>query len=159
MQVKIFFLLLSGLALLAPKANSQSVLAGGGGAATNGQLQVAWTLGEPIIQTAGPVTQGFHSPEVQVLSRTKSVAIPSLVQAFPNPVEHTLTLQFNGTTSRTAVQAVIWNVLAQQMLAVDIPIGTADYALDCTVLVPGMYWLLLRKKDGSPLATMQFTKN
>ena len=163
MKSKILILLLGGLGLLASRTTGQStsptVLAAGGGAAGNGKIQVAWTLGEPIIQTAGMVTQGFHSAEIQVLSSTASPAADCWVHTFPNPVSHALTLQFNGAKPGAVVQAVVRNALAQQLLATAIPAGAADYDLDCTVLPPGAYVLTLRSEDGWVLSSVHFLKN
>lgn len=162
MKSKILILLLGGLGLLTPIAISQSmaptVLATAGGAVVNGQIQVAWTLGEPVIQTAGMVTQGFHSTDIVVLSSTATPAAGWLVQAFPNPVNHALTLQFKDTKARAAVQAVVWNALAQQMLSINIPAGAANYDLDCTTLPPGIYSLELCQEDGAVLSAIQFLK-
>ncbi|MCY7329800.1 MAG: T9SS type A sorting domain-containing protein [Saprospiraceae bacterium] len=162
MQAKIFLLLLSGLTMFNPQVNGQSaattVLATGGGTAANGNIQVAWTLGEPIIQTAGKVTQGFHSAYMQVLSVTASPAGGCLMQVFPNPVDHTLTLQFKGEQPRTMLRAVVWNILGQPMLVAEVDATAANYDLDCTSLVSGAYWMEIRDQQGAVVATATFIK-
>jgi len=161
-SILLLLLLLGGLGMPVPKATGQSaatnVLATGGGVAPGDKIQLAWTLGEPIIQTAGTVTQGFHSSEIQALSNTSSPVTGYLVQVFPNPVDQKITLKFKGEQPRTALRATIWNALSQRVIVTELAAQSADYTLDCTALVSGLYWLELRDQQGTALPPIAFAK-
>ncbi|MEO6760470.1 MAG: hypothetical protein ABIO24_13510 [Saprospiraceae bacterium] len=163
MKAKVLILLLSGLGLLSLKVTSQSlaptVLAAAGSSACDADIRVAWTLGEPIIQTAGTITQGFHSAEIPLLTSTAAPFQNSRVQAFPNPVDGLLHLQFEAGKPGAFRQASIWNTLSHQQLAFGIPAEADAYDINCFQLVPGIYWLVLRNQDGSLFYTLRFVKN
>jgi len=69
--------------------HSQSVVTCQGDSYNNGQIQVDFTLGEPIINTLFDdqviVTQGFNQPDVKYVGLTDKCGLAS-VHVYPNPV-------------------------------------------------------------------------
>lgn len=63
------------------------VISGGGTYTENPNGSIAWTIGEPVIDTyegtSNHLTQGFHQPDVYVLSTENFVEIE--LSIYPNP--------------------------------------------------------------------------
>lgn len=92
------FLLLAPLLLLmySPPVHSQEVIAGSGGHQSSSAYTLSWTLGEVVIETMSNdniLTQGFHQPDIQIVSVDQKDKAQFEITAFPNPTSSNLTLQ------------------------------------------------------------------
>lgn len=84
---------------------SPSVIAADGGIASNGEILIEWTLGEPFVQTliapGSLFTEGFHQPTLRVDKINQPDEEKNLnarlsgiqIEISPNPVASTLTIQ------------------------------------------------------------------
>lgn len=84
------------LPLAAPIAGTaQSVVSGGGGHHADATTRITYTIGEPVIATAGAsnvvLTQGFHQPWADISTLVHDTPEnTSVINVYPNPVSHTL---------------------------------------------------------------------
>lgn len=84
------------LPLAAPIAGTaQTVVSGGGGHHADAATRITYTIGEPVIATAGAnnvvLTQGFHQPWADITTLVDdSPANTIVINVYPNPVSHTL---------------------------------------------------------------------
>lgn len=95
-------LLLVLLPLAAPIAGTaQTVVSGGGGHHADAATRITYTIGEPVIATAGAnnvvLTQGFHQPWADITTMVEdSPANTIVINVYPNPVSHTLHIACEG---------------------------------------------------------------
>lgn len=73
------------------------------GMSANG-VQLSWTIGEPITETASNntwiLTQGFHqSWQSQSTSIQSDASTPLIVQVYPNPVRELLSVSLENNSS------------------------------------------------------------
>lgn len=78
----------------------QSVLSAGGGTHEAGPTHITYTIGEPVIATAGSgssqLTQGFNQPWVDINTAVDDPHIEeNTINVYPNPVRHVLSLAFS----------------------------------------------------------------
>ena len=84
-----------------------SVFAGAGGYFQNGDGSIAWTLGEPVIDThaAGDfiITQGFHQPDGDFSTAIAPIAmvVASGITLFPNPTRDEVVLLLSSVEAGT----------------------------------------------------------
>jgi len=87
--------------------NDLTVIAAAGATFETEDLQLDWTLGEPVTLTfetpIAILTQGFHQPDYQYITSTYTPGIVGEISVIPNPVSTTLylSLTFPQTESGT----------------------------------------------------------
>ncbi|MBN2774510.1 MAG: T9SS type A sorting domain-containing protein [Prolixibacteraceae bacterium] len=96
MKLKIFSLCFAIILTFSSQLFSQEVIASGGGCFNSSELQISWTLGEPVIETCESgkfcLTQGFHQ---SILIVTAVSAISEMfvdIKAYPNPITTVINL-------------------------------------------------------------------
>jgi len=112
--------------MLGFSANGQSIIndvigsAGMHGMSANG-VQLSWTIGEPITETASNntwiLTQGFHqSWQSQSTNLQPNTSTPLIVQVYPNPVREMLSvsLENNGSTLYLDLYDISGRLIRQQ---------------------------------------------
>lgn len=85
----------------ANRCAAQDVLGSAGGNFQNATHHIAFTIGEPVIEThvqaATVITQGFHQPPDDFSTAVATVTDPQVeVLAFPNPARDEVTVQVLG---------------------------------------------------------------
>lgn len=71
------------------------MVSGGGGHHADATTRITYTIGEPVIATAGAsnvvLTQGFHQPWADISTLVHDTPEnTSVINVYPNPVSHTL---------------------------------------------------------------------
>lgn len=159
-------LILCFCAFLLPKISfSQStglcmqVLASSGGNGQQGNFQVSWTVGEPVINTISnanrKLTQGFHQHDVCLPVSTWNLDVQALgIELFPNPTVDFLTIRHQaGAETNLFVSA--YGVMGEQMLApraLDVPDGTV---LELFNWPPGLYFIKIEDAATEASATFR----
>jgi len=154
-------LLLVCLGLLCLTAKSQTlhtqVIGSTGHQVGNGQLQLSWTVGEPIVTTLeGSITlsQGFHQPyyrvttdlPVRVDEPRHGVAV---VRAYPNP-----TRRFLELSSVEVPLRFIRVISAAGQVLLDIEADQLQWQIDLAQFPQASYFILVEDVEGN---RQQFT--
>lgn len=139
-----------------------SVVASSGGQGAQGSRYLAWTIGEPLVQTlhgAGyDFTQGFHQPDA---CGKQFVGTNDLtdwgISIFPNPTDGLLTLRFSpdrkGSMLGSAFDMLGRPVMTNQVLST--PEGSL---IDASAWPPGVYFLLLQDPVSKAAATLRIVR-
>lgn len=159
------FLTVGLFVVLCGKYRAQSitpdVLATAGDFYSNASGSVSWTMGEPMGETYSStnniLTQGFQQP--WDFGTDVSAPTPVNADAYPNPTSDFVTIQF-GSGSNGAYMIEVYNTLGQQ-------VSTSQYAAtpsaQATVslrdFADGIYFITVRKVDGTESSTFKITKN
>ncbi len=123
----------------------------------------AWTAGEPVIFTLGPVsnyilTQGFHQPDLcQAVSTDETALSDWQIEVFPNPTSDQLHVRFSAEKTG-ALRATVVDLLGHIVLS-NLTLDTPESStLDCSGWLPGVYVLLLQDADTHATATVRFVR-
>ncbi len=141
--------------IMASGASAQHVLAPAGSSGTGPGLEVAWTIGEPLITTGSSAstiaTQGFHQPLTDFSTAIAPVSDNTDWQLFPNPTRGLLQLT---TTSSEAHHAIVLNALGQHVGAWSISEPINTWRVDH--LASGTYRLRVVDRNNHELHTLPF---
>lgn len=164
-----FVLFLFALPLFACPGFSQGVglcnqvLSAGGKVFVQQGNNWAWTVGEPVIFTLGPVsnyilTQGFHQPDLcQSVSTDETALSDWQIEVFPNPTTDQLHVRFSADKTG-ALRANVVDLLGRVMIS-DLPLDTPeDSVLDCSGWLPGVYLLLLQDTATKATTAVRFVR-
>lgn len=138
------------------------VIATAGGSGAQGNYDVSWTLGEPVIQTIRNqnfiVTQGFHQPDLFSSVATWDPALAALhISVFPNPASEKFNLKLDGYDGQ-ALELFVFDTYGKQLQG-PMQINLADTVVDCYGWPPGIYFLSLRnpvRKTSADLKVIKF---
>lgn len=141
---------------------SPDVISTAGDFYSNASGSISWTLGEPMgetyTSTNNILTQGFQQPWDFGTGMNPGTT-PVDADVFPNPTADVVNLQFDNTSNGTYVIEV-YNALGQQMSATQF---TATPSARATVSLAefsnGIYFITVRKVDGTESSTFKITKN
>ncbi len=115
-------------------------------------------MGETYTSTNNILTQGFQQPWDFGTGMNPGTT-PVDADVFPNPTADVVNLQFDNTSNGTYVIEV-YNALGQQMSATQF---TATPSARATVSLAefsnGIYFITVRKVDGTESSTFKITKN
>ncbi len=94
-------LLLVALFFIILNSNGQEVVASSGNHFSNNEIQISWTLGEPVIQTLSNnnvlLTQGFHQAKLTVTAIEELDDLLMQISAYPNPTSNILKLSVKNS--------------------------------------------------------------
>ena len=157
------FGLVAGFTMIG-KAQSVSpdVIASAGDFYQNASGSISWTLGEPMGETYSSannwLTQGFQQPWDFGTGVVPSLN-PVSAEAYPNPTDDVVNLQFGDNSSGLYVIEV-FNTLGQRLSTSQF---TASPSARATVSLQdyadGIYFVTVRKSDGTESSTFKITKN
>jgi len=93
------------------KKMEPEIIANDGGVNVHGNMQIEWTLGEPLIETVVTgnrlYTQGFHQPIILKSQKTAEIVLQNendlKIIAVPNPVQYTLRVTFSSKQEQNLV--------------------------------------------------------
>ncbi|RMG67091.1 MAG: T9SS C-terminal target domain-containing protein [Bacteroidetes bacterium] len=132
-----------GCLMLAGSLHAQQLVGSAGQSATSPQVQLSYSLGEPVIATLGGnviLTQGFQ----QVEGSATSVRPPALkgLGLYPNPVTDWLTLELpDPGFYRLRLFALTGQALIDQPIQ-----SLTPYRLSLAQLPAGVYTLMLDQR-------------
>lgn len=139
------------------------VLASGGKQTVQQGNTWAWTVGEPVIFTLGPIgnhllTQGFHQPDLCLPVSTQESSLAEWsIEVFPNPATDRLFVRFSDVSTGD-LHARVFDLMGRPVLSdavLDTPEGTL---LDCADWQAGVYFLQLVDARTSATATIRFIR-
>lgn len=145
---------------------SPKVFASAGQVTTTGNLNLSYTIGEPIVETLVDIklilTEGFHQPEDDFVPNAVQ-EFPTAwgnIKVFPNPFNENLTIEVE-TDKQHDLYLYIYDVLGQQVestfLANHYP-GKNQYSISTAGLAQGMYTLTIATESGDFLKTVKVNK-
>ncbi len=138
------------------------VVASSGGQGNQLNRYIAWTVGEPFVQTlhgAGfAFTQGFHQPDPcgKEFVGTSDLADWGM-SLFPNPTEGMITLRFSPEKKGHLVGSV-FDMLGRSVLANQILAFPEGSFIDASAWPPGVYFLLLKDPASQSTATLRIVR-
>lgn len=139
-----------------------NVVASSGGQGIQNNRYIAWTIGEPFVQTlqgAGyALTQGFHQPDPCGVSFVGTSDLADWgMSLFPNPTSGLSLLRFSpekkGFLLANAFDLLGKSVLENQTLAT--PEGSV---IDASAWPPGIYFLVLQDPNTQASATLRLIR-
>ncbi|HTF05871.1 MAG TPA: T9SS type A sorting domain-containing protein [Bacteroidia bacterium] len=160
---KIFTLLtvLSSSLIINAQSIAPQVIASAGEFYSNISGSVSWTLGEPMGETYAStnnmLTQGFQQPDD---FGTGISSIPGVdADVYPNPTADAVMLQFDDKANGLYIIEV-FNTLGQQMSSTQFTATpSAKTTVNLVGFADGIYFITVRKADGSETSTFKITKN
>ena len=139
-----------------------NVVASSGGQGIQSNRYIAWTVGEPFVQTlhgAGyALTQGFHQPDPCGMTFVGTSDLTDWgMSLFPNPTDGLLILRFSpekkGVLIASAFDMLGRSVFENQTLAS--PEGSV---IDASSWPPGVYFLLLQDPASKATTTLRIVR-
>lgn len=139
---------------------SQQVVSSAGGQGSGTNVQLSWTVGEPVIETfAGPsaiLTQGFHQSKLLVTAINPLVYPGISLEVYPNPVTSALQLQVKGEDiPELMVRLFDMNGRLVYVETVEALPGM----ISMEKFTPGTYLLKVYSTSNDPLKTFKVIKN
>ncbi|MBN2775192.1 MAG: T9SS type A sorting domain-containing protein [Prolixibacteraceae bacterium] len=138
---------------------AQNVVANSGGHFESPQLQISWTLGEPIIETIGAgdyiLTQGFHQ---SILTVTAIENIPELqveIKAYPNPVTTKVNLSVNSDNFQDWTYS-LYNAEGKLLVSKNINTGITEIPMQMYV---ASNYILQVKQNNRELKSFKIVKS
>ena len=108
-------------------ALSQKVVATSGDHYTNDEIQISWTLGEPVIETLSNgnsmLTQGFHQSKLIVTAVDQIAELKFDITAYPNPTSDILRVEVENVREQDLVYTLYspdGRMLVQKQMESDI---------------------------------------
>ncbi|MDX1407919.1 MAG: T9SS type A sorting domain-containing protein [Saprospiraceae bacterium] len=145
-----------------PTSQAQHLLSSSGGDDQSREIQLSWSLGEPVVTTVttpgGILTQGFQQPflRVQEVPPRPFVASELEVQVMPNPVASVVRIMIDKAATQDVT--IRWYDLAGQRVdggAYRFSSGMMEW--DVSGFAPGTYVLTVTC-DGFPARTFLVTR-
>lgn len=125
----------------------RSVIGSAGGFASAGTVQLSWTAGETVINTASAgsviLTQGFQQPETGT-SSVKPIDLETLLKVYPNPSNGIFKVAYSssGLSVADMVTANVYDgagKIVYSQMRMDLSSGASE--LDLSNLPGGIYTL------------------
>lgn len=158
------FFLLSGAVRSQDISLCNQVLSAAGKTAVEQGNTWAWTVGEPVIFTFGPVvdrilTQGFHQPDLclPAVSTDDATLADWQIEVFPNPTSDVLHVRFS-VEKTGALTATVFDLLGRVVLANALLDSPDDAVIDCSAWLPGVYLLHLQDRDTRASTLVRFVR-
>lgn len=145
-------LLCSAAITVVSQTVTPTVLASDGGYATSAQGSVAWTIGEPVVETyaasSNITTMGFHQPVVELATLINENEKDSGILIYPNPVKDEVSINFAGLQEgkyllelHDALGKLIYKGNA------DVSASSVHYSIKMSEVAAGAYFLNVSAKD------------
>ncbi len=160
-KILILVLGLLGVGWVQAQSLTPEVIATAGDHFANGNAQMSWTLGEPVIETystgAAQLTQGFHQTKLTIVA-VDDLSAAFQVRVYPNPSSGWVSIeaQSDAPAFGVALSDVQGRVLLSQAATASLGLPRT---LDLSGYAPGMYLLHLRSQDGQNIQTFKIVKH
>lgn len=153
------FFLGAMLLLLSGKSQAQEVISSAGVNYNSENLQLSWTIGEPMVETfsAGGtiLTQGFHQSKL-VITAIGPIELAGFdIEVYPNPTSHEVNIKLNkGNISK--LRFFLYTSQGEQILQQKF--SSQAEKLNMQLLAPGYYMLKIARDTDTPLQTFKIVK-
>jgi hypothetical protein len=135
-----------------------SVICNASGTLNNGTTNVYWTIGETIVETMqsgnNQLSNGFQQANY-IITAIKNNKTQYDIQLFPNPTANFLNLKINSSQLKN-VRYQIFDV--QGKMIKEDALQNELTAIDCSQLMPAVYWLKLEDAAHELVGTFKIVK-
>ena len=122
-----FYFIVFFIVCLFSKTKAQEVIATSGNHYENNEIQISWTLGEPVIETLSnensTLTQGFHQSKL-IVTAINEVSVPGVnITAYPNPTSDILKVEVKNVSGQDLIYTLYspdGRMLVQKQMESDI---------------------------------------
>lgn len=161
MKRTIMFMILTGLysSFIYGQSTSQEIVSSSGEHYTGTNVQLSWTIGEPMIDTysTGPnqLTQGFHQTNLSAVG-IEDLDESIIVNVYPNPTTQQLTIETNQLKGQYSIN--IYDVTGKLIYSKPID-SSANHIIDFSEHSNGSYHLHIINQDNNLIKTHQIIKS
>lgn len=153
------FFLVALLLLLFSKSWAQEVISSAGANHSSPNLQVSWTIGEPMVETftgGGTIlTQGFHQSKLVITAIDPLPLAGFELEVYPNPTSGVIKIKLNkGNISK--LRFFLYNSQGEQILRQEFSNQTEQ--INMQLLAPGYYILKIESDTDTPVQTFKIVK-
>ena len=159
MKKSITFFLAGLLPLLFCKSWAQEVISSAGAIHDSANLQVSWTIGEPIVETFSSggtiLTQGFHQSKLVVTAIDPIPLAGFEIEVYPNPTSGDVNIKLNkGNISklRFSLYSSQGEQISQQEFSNQVE------QINIQLLAPGYYMLKIANDTDTSEKTFKIVK-
>jgi hypothetical protein len=138
--------------------------AGGYDVADNQIGSLAWTIGEPIVETVFAndyvLTQGFHQPSGIIKLHKEIIYRGDDITVYPNPSINDITVDIVNINF-TKVKYTLSDVLGQIIFAennISVSANAIRISLNISYIKPGIYFINVYSDDNRYVKTIKFLK-
>lgn len=122
-------------------AQELTLISTGGGLASSGEMHLAYSIGEPMVQYAQSnatwLTEGFQQPgHIDLMVSTDEHEILREITVYPNPATAMLTITGNDLGGCTSI--TLHNLLGQRILTTTLP-GKNSYTVTLDDIHTGLF--------------------
>lgn len=139
---------------------SQEVIATAGDFFTTSDASLSWTLGEPVIETAGSgnviLTQGFHQTEIMITAIKEPLRVAYDLKVFPNPAVDIVNIDLT-LAGDEIITVQLYNMNGERLI--NKKFQQRLFQLDLSSLASANYLLSLRKLNGELITTYLINKS
>lgn len=140
---------------------SPEVLGSAGDEGTVGTTTVAWTIGEPVVETiatgANQLSQGFHQPRYLLVGLEPLGPLGLEVDVYPNPAENHVYFDFSRESELPlAVDLIDMNGRVLQTRQSDLQAERLSFDLSNVAI--GNYYLRLRQEGAEEVKAYKVQK-
>lgn len=159
MKKLIIFFLVVLLPLLFSKSWAQEVISSAGANHSSANLQVSWTIGEPVVETFSTggliLTQGFHQSKLVVTAIDPIPLAGFDIEVYPNPTSGDVNIKLNkGSISK--LRFSLYTSQGEQILGQEFSSQTER--INMQLLAPGFYILKIAPDKDIPVQTFKIVK-
>jgi len=159
MKQLVLIILIPFLLIISTAGFSQQVISPAGTHATGTNVQLSWTIGEPVIKTLTGtgvmLTQGFHQAMLFVDAVDPGRYAGIKLSVFPNPVRMDMNLEITGTGTYD-LDYQLFDVAGKLLVMKKIEL--LPERINMGVYPSGFYLLRVSRKGGEPLKTFKIVK-
>jgi hypothetical protein len=153
-----FFLVLS-LLLLFCISRAQEVISSSGATQSSANVQLSWTVGEPIVDTysSGSVilTQGFHQSKLIVTAIDPIPLAGFELEVYPNPTSAELNIKLNNGNFSN-LRYSLYNSQGEQIRQQEF--SNQVEQINLTSFAPGYYLLKIERDTCTPALNFKIVK-
>jgi hypothetical protein len=157
-KLTVFFLVMP-LLLLFCKSRAQEVISSTGATQSSANLQLSWTIGEPMVETfsAGGtiLTQGFHQSKLVITAIDPIPQAGFEFEVYPNPTLGEVNIRLNkGSNSKLR----LFIYTSQGELILQQEFSSQTERINMQLLAPGYYMLKIVFDTDIPVQTFKIVK-
>lgn len=138
---------------------SPQVIATAGDHFSNTQVQLSWTIGEPIIETSvsntSVLTQGFQQTNLTITS-VEDFAQELKINIFPNPASDIINIEFKENFEGSLLRLV--DGKGRTLTSRKVSLKTTIQQLNVAHISAGTYYLQLLTEDSKAIKTFKIIK-
>ncbi|MBL7827894.1 MAG: T9SS type A sorting domain-containing protein [Saprospiraceae bacterium] len=158
----LLFLSFPFLAFSQSYALLNQVVASGGGSGAQGNYDIVWTIGEPVITTVSNqqhmLTQGFHQPNLLASVSTWDLNLTAFnFEVYPNPTTDFLNLTYK-LQPENKLSFQVFNAAGRAYGPIESLTSVGTHTLDCINWPAGVYYLMVFDQKSAKAASIKIVR-